>query len=323
MPVFQQSSEEVGHASALHREFPVQQLGKTNFSSQWNIQIRKMLIFPEKLPEIQVLLRWLQEYEPSAHIVSFCSIELTPLYLRAIADPVAMESWGDASEYIPLKRGMKECEAKVVVQELLLAILDIHNRGMAHGHIHLGNIRRHRSTGRVVILEHILPVTLFVPSTPHASSIFSCAAPEVKKREPFGCAADVWSVGVVLHELIVPDKAFLTEDIVGTDLLSPFLVGLDELTQSFLMLCLKPEPSERPTLAELVLHPFVANTFSYSVTEKYERNSSCSDKEIHEKSDSDWSESTTESVNEDRSSVESEGYSESSEYESEVKYVRL
>lgn len=323
MSEFQKPSEEVVHSSPFLREIPTQHLCNQGSSSLWNIQIRKLLIFPEKVREIQVLLRWLQEYEPSSHIVSFCSIMLTPLYLCAIADPVAMESWGEASEYIPLKRGVKENEAKEVVQELLLAILDIHNRGMAHGHINLGNIRRHRSSGRVVILEHIFPVTLFVPSTSYASNIFSCAAPEVKKREPFGYAADVWSVGVILHELIVPDKAFLTEDVVGTDLLSPFLVGLDELTQSFLMLCLKLEPSERPTLAELVLHPFLTNTFSFSLTEKSKRSLDFSGEETDEESDSEWSESTTERVNERSSSEESEGFSESSEYESEVKYVRL
>lgn len=290
----------------------------------WTIQVPKMFIFPEKFQEIQALLEWLKGYEPSSRIVSFQSVELTPLFLRAIADPVEMQKWGDESDYLPVERGITERDAREIVHELLLAVFDIHNRGIAHGHIHLDNVRKNRHTGRVVILEHVFPVTAIIPNTSYGVNLFLCAAPEIIMREPFGYPVDVWSIGVILHQLLIPDKTFITEDVVGTDLLSPFVMGLDQLTQSFLMLCLKAEPSERPTLAELFSHPFVASTLTCSTIMEV-ATSVHHEKEISDESSSgmDCSELSSQRLEEDSSSENSDYDSNTSEGVSEVKYIRL
>lgn len=296
-------------------------------TAPWTLQVRKVFVFPEKFQEIQALVEWLKGYDPSSRIVTFQSVELTPLFLRAVPDPLVMESWGDEAEYFPLGRGITELQAREVVRELLLAIYDLHHRGIAHGHIHLDDLRRHHPTGRVVILGHIFPITAFIPNTFYARHKLLCAAPEIVKREPFGYSSDIWSVGVVLHQLLIPERIFVTEDIISTDLLSPFLIGLDELTQSFLILCLKAEPSERPTLAELLLHPFVRNTMrtpsAVDAEEGSPDHAECCGDRNSSSSHSENNDEFSQSVEEGCDSEQSEYDSETSEDSSEIKYVRL
>eukprot|EP00796_Vickermania_ingenoplastis_P006153 gene6153-4432_t len=225
----------------------------------WDIKMRKLFIFSEKVPDIISLNDWLQNFAPSPHIVPFETIKLTPLFLHAVASPSAADLLGNPKDYIPLERGLTEGEARKVVGELLRAVRHIHDRGIAHGHIQLENVRQHRATRQIVILEHILPITAVIPNTTLFKGMHTVLAPEIQKCEPFSYPADIWSVGFILQQLLVPGRAFSTADLEDTDLLSPFVSGLSGLAAGFLMLCLKSEPNDRPTLAELIQHPFASD----------------------------------------------------------------
>lgn len=218
-----------------------------------------MFIFPEKYQEIVALNNWLKDHGPSPHIVPFESVNLTPLFLHAVADVHAMEKWGNPSEYHPLKRGISEEDARPIIRELLRAVRHIHERGIAHGHINLDTVRQHSTTGRIVILEHIIPIGATVPNTVFSKSLLTVAAPEIKRYEPFSYPADIWSIGVILQQLLYADKDFSTADIEDTDLLSPYVSGLNGVTTGFLMICLKSDASDRPSLAELIAHPYASD----------------------------------------------------------------
>lgn len=223
-------------------------------SDRWDLKIRKMFIYPEKVPGIVQLNEWLQSYSPSRHLVSFSSIRLTPLFFHAEADDRNVELLGHPSEYAHLTRGVLENDARAVVGELLQAVAHIHERGIAHGCLSLENIVAHNTSGSIVILRHVLPITTFVPTI--KSTRLNLAAPEIKSSNPFSYPADIWSIGVILQQLLVPDKDLCTEDLEDFDLLSPHAAGLSGLAVGFLMQCLKSDPNDRPTLAELLAHPF-------------------------------------------------------------------
>lgn len=218
-----------------------------------------MFIFSEKFPEIVALNNWLKGHGPSSHLVSFETVQLTPLFLHAVADSSATEKLGDPSEFVPLKRGMPEEDARPIIRELLRAVRHIHERGIVHGHINLETVRQHRNTGRIVILEHIIPIAATVPNTTYSKSLLTVAAPEIRRYEPFSYAADIWSIGVILQQLLYADKEFTSDDVEDTDLLSPYVCGLNGVTTGFLMMCLKSDPADRSSLADLIAHPFATD----------------------------------------------------------------
>ncbi|KAF3506055.1 hypothetical protein F2Q69_00002576 [Brassica cretica] len=99
-------------------------------------------------------------------------------------------------------------------------------------------------------------------------------APEVinlKRTDGYGSSADIWSLGCTVLEL-------LTRKIPYCDLENPyqalFRIGKGELpdipdtlsldARDFIIKCLRVNPEERPTAAELLNHPFVKRPLSFS-----------------------------------------------------------
>ncbi|KAJ0242349.1 Protein kinase domain-containing protein [Hirschfeldia incana] len=92
-------------------------------------------------------------------------------------------------------------------------------------------------------------------------------APEVinpKRTDGYGSSADIWSLGCTVLEM-------LTRQFPYSNLENPFQalyrIGMGELSdipdtlsldaRDFIIKCLKVNPDERPTVAELLTHPFV------------------------------------------------------------------
>lgn len=227
-------------------------------SGSWDLKVRKLFIFPDRIQKIDELNNWFREYDPSPHIVPFKHVKITPLFFLAVADDNAIALLGSPQDYSRIKRGLNEEQTRVVIRELLHALLHIHNRGVPHSHLSLDALRQHSTTGRIVILEHILPINAIIPNTAYSRRVLQVSPPEILRYEPYSYAADIWSVGVIVHELLFPDKEFTTVELEDTDLLSPYLSGLSGLTSGFVMLCLKSDPCQRATLGELLTHPFTA-----------------------------------------------------------------
>ncbi len=105
---------------------------------------------------------------------------------------------------------------------------------------------------------------------PQVSSWWKVLAPEILRKEPYDASADVWGIGVLTVQLcmaacsttgatpIPPSMANLeTKDLRDATLVSPILRGLPPAAVSFATMCLKANPSTRPTLAALLNHPWL------------------------------------------------------------------
>jgi mitogen-activated protein kinase kinase kinase len=96
-------------------------------------------------------------------------------------------------------------------------------------------------------------------------------APEVIRRRSHGAEADIWSVGCVVVEMATGEppwsgcggQAQAIYKIASTKELPAFPESFSDenggsLVQDFTRMCLRRDPSERPSAAELLTHPFVS-----------------------------------------------------------------
>lgn len=123
-------------------------------------------------------------------------------------------------------------------------------------------------------------------------------APEMIKRESYGCKVDVWSASVVIFSLITGNLPFysqvkrdLTDQILNKDLdliLSAF--DLSEEARSFLVAGLERDQHKRPSCKELLAHEWLNQdeksndaldlSFSTASTKESDLNSSLSQDEM-------------------------------------------
>lgn len=79
-------------------------------------------------------------------------------------------------------------------------------------------------------------------------------APEVAKSgNQYGFKADIWSLGCTVLEMLTRKTPHVMES--GKLLDLPDLPS--EHSRDFIMKCLKVNPDDRPSAAELLQHPFV------------------------------------------------------------------
>lgn len=92
-------------------------------------------------------------------------------------------------------------------------------------------------------------------------------APEVIKGEMYGPKVDVWSLGIMAHEMWEGEPPYMDKDPIKALFLivskgrPPFKkVGTSSLFAEFVELCTKMDPEERPTATQLLQHPFLRQT---------------------------------------------------------------
>jgi serine/threonine protein kinase len=156
--------------------------------------------------------------------------------------------------------------ARRLFVQIIEGISYMHSKGIAHRDLKPQNILLDKSEhvkiadfgmGRRVEAQTLL-------STPCGSLFY--APPEILSNRHYdGRAADIWSLGVVLHVMVtgslpwkgIGEAAVIHQIIQGTftlpENLSPFLVDL-------LLSMLRVQPAERLTIEQVAQHPWVTDT---------------------------------------------------------------
>lgn len=141
--------------------------------------------------------------------------------------------------------------------------------------------------------RHVLPPTFFVPGSEAHQQSRTSIAPEIAAGVPYGSPADVWTFGVVMLHLLSRVE-YETEDLVDTSVVSPAINHLSPVAVSLLIQCLKADPTHRPTLMDLTMHPYLMGLdgdLSSSSDEDDSAEESQSDEEEEDEADEDDSSS--------------------------------
>ncbi|KEG10826.1 putative protein kinase [Trypanosoma grayi] len=217
-----------------------------------DLRIRKHAIFVDEVEKVRQRIKHLASWPSSPFLVEYKDVQISPRHLV-----VAMGSTAD-SVLEPLQCPATEEEARITMRGVLRALYALHSRHLVHGHIRLDTFRVHRPSGVILLAQHVLPIYLFVPSSDIGREVWRCCAPEIKRNSAFDYSADIWAVGAVFMQLMAPQgKLYETEDLLEVDVISPEVMQLSPSAVSFAVQCLQEDAGNRPTLAELLVHPFL------------------------------------------------------------------
>jgi serine/threonine-protein kinase len=136
-------------------------------------------------------------------------------------------------------------------RDIATGLAAIHGAGLLHGDLKPGNILR-MPDGRLAVSDFGLARRLDATITTRAAGTPGYIAPEVAIGEPRTTASDVWSLGVVLHELLL-----------GARRPGSAPRGTPRALAALCAECVAADPRARPdasTIAERLADPGVART---------------------------------------------------------------
>ncbi len=214
------------------------------------------------------------------NIVQYLGSEFRPV------DGVNDEEFNIFLEYIPgnsletllAKTGpLEESVARIYMRQILEGCSYLHANGIIHRDIKCANILI--STGGDIKLTDFGTAKRVNDNTLNGCKTFSGTpfwmAPEVIRNEDYGRKADVWSIGCTLIEMVTAkhpwwplENAFAVMFHVTNTEEQPAIpaeIKLSADCKDFLRLCLERDTSKRPTVDDLLDHPFVAVSDAFEV----------------------------------------------------------
>uniref|UniRef100_A0A7S3VRI1 Protein kinase domain-containing protein n=1 Tax=Dunaliella tertiolecta TaxID=3047 RepID=A0A7S3VRI1_DUNTE len=166
----------------------------------------------------------------------------------------------------------------LVLQPFLSALLHLHSQGIIHRDIKPENclltdtrvlkladfglavdLREERANTRAGTLEYMSPETLRCPTK---------KTPDQFKNTPgaqhYEMGADAWAVGTFAYELVVGSPPFkapggemidTARNIIAVNVTYPS--SISEMARSFISSCLRKHSGDRPTVVEMLQHPWI------------------------------------------------------------------
>lgn len=176
-----------------------------------------------------------------------------------------------------------------VMKPLLEALAHLHAHGIVHRDIKPGNILFDRH-GDLKLADFGLAVNLVREAANIRTGTLTFMAPEVLRCSPhassmpgahlYSTPADIWSCGVLLYAMLTGKAPFQAatngEFVAKVTSASPMQhvdMGHNGLevspeTLAIIHACLRPDPSKRPTAAQLLCHPLLAaNTTAHTTVQ--------------------------------------------------------
>ncbi|VCX30753.1 unnamed protein product [Gulo gulo] len=161
---------------------------------------------------------------------------------------------------------MNEEQIATVCLSVLRALSYLHNQGVIHRDIKSDSILL-TSDGRIKLSDFgfCAQVSKEVPKRKSLVGTPYWMAPEVISRLPYGTEVDIWSLGIMVIEMIDGEPPYFNEPPLQAmrrirDSLPPRVKDLHKVSsvlRGFLDLMLVREPSQRATAQELLGHPFL------------------------------------------------------------------
>ncbi|KAH7042852.1 kinase-like domain-containing protein [Linnemannia elongata] len=236
------------------------------------------------------------------NIVAFvdCHLSSTELWMVmermdiSLADVIAINPY--RGQRHPDQGLLQECHMARVAKDILEAISYLHEENRIHRDIRSDNILLD-SQGRVKLADfgHSVQLTKEQPRRNSVVGTPYWMAPEVIQGWNYGTRVDVWSLGIVMREMIEGEPPYLHEP----PLRAMFLIASGALPaikhqglaskrcQSFVEVCTSGEGEDRPSASELLSHPFLglacdASIMAQLLTRTYELEAAAGDEDEEE-----------------------------------------
>ncbi|KAG6501714.1 mitogen-activated protein kinase kinase kinase 1-like [Zingiber officinale] len=161
------------------------------------------------------------------------------------------------------KYHLHHSQVSAYTQQILEGLNYLHNQDVVHRDIKCANILVDAS-GSVKLADFGLAkeISKFNWAKSCKGTVY-WMAPEVVKTKPYGPSADIWSLGCTVLEMLTRRPPYPNIEWIeafykiGRGELPVIPNSLSEEARDFIKKCLRFNPDDRPTAAQLLKHPFV------------------------------------------------------------------
>lgn len=185
---------------------------------------------------------------------------------------------GDLYQYLYNQHNRRMSSARYVsfvLHPLLFALVYLHNEGIIHRDIKPENLLID-SKGRIRLCDFGMSIRSNIERPCSVLGTLEYMAPEVISKgegEVFSSAVDVWAIGVLTYECLTgktpfkgPSERAVIKNITDVEYDRKHVDELD--ARDFIDKCLKRDPTKRPSVRDLLRHPFLCQetrrSFSFS-----------------------------------------------------------
>jgi len=188
---------------------------------------------------------------------------------------------GKLTNIIESQKTFKEAEIAFIMKETLQALIYLHAHNKIHRDLKSDNLLV-GSSGEIKLADFGFCVELQKDEKGRKSTIGTpyWMAPEVIRGQLYDYKADIWSLGIVLIEMCESEPPHMDHP----PLRALFKIATQppptlqedsnwsKELQDFLSLCVKKDPTQRPTAEELLKHKFIEKSEGCKDFKKYIKN---------------------------------------------------
>ncbi|XP_064556987.1 serine/threonine-protein kinase pim-1-like [Zonotrichia leucophrys gambelii] len=165
----------------------------------------------------------------------------------------------DLHRFIP-PGGSAEEEARVLFRQVLEAVRHCTSCGVLHRDIKPGNILVDLDTGQAKLIDFGCGTYLQDTAYTHFAGTRSYSPPEwTHFGRYYGKPATIWSLGILLHQMVCGEHPFRKGQNISWDNQLSLPQRLSQECQDLIRRCLSMLDLERPSLEELLCHPWMQN----------------------------------------------------------------
>ncbi|XP_062384268.1 serine/threonine-protein kinase pim-2-like [Sardina pilchardus] len=216
----------------------------------------KMSEFAAPVPLEIALLRQVSRNSACKGIARLLEhVELPGAYVMVLERPAPCL---DLFNYLQEGQGyLDEAAARGMMRQLVPVLQHCHARGVVHRDLKPENILVETDTQRIKLLDFGSASVLKEGQYTDIAGTPEYFPPEtVLRGEYFALPATVWSLGILLFQMLWGDVPFYDEDAIVKGTLY-FPRGISRECRHLIRLCLSVNPKDRPTLEQILLHPWM------------------------------------------------------------------